>query len=100
MIKRAIILAGGKGPRLKPFTKILPKPLVPINEKTIIEHIIESFKVVNCNNFYLTVNYKGRILKAYFEELQPNYNVNFLDESEPLGTAGSLSFLREKKIAA
>lgn len=91
-----VIMAGGKGTRLEPFTKILPKPLVPINEKPIIEHIIEKFTSLGINDFYLTVNYKSRILKAYFEELQPAYKVNFIVEKEPLGTAGSLKFLEGK----
>ena len=88
-----VIMAGGKGTRLEPFTKVLPKPLVPINEKPIIEHIVEKFTAVGCLDFYLTVNYKGKILKAYFEELTPQYNVNFIDEPQPLGTAGSLRYL-------
>jgi len=89
-----VVMAGGKGTRMEPFTKVLPKPLVPIHDKTVIEHIIERFTDVGCNEFHLTVNYKGRILKAYFEELQPNYEVYFVDESEPLGTAGSLRLLQ------
>ena len=88
-----VIMAGGKGTRLEPFTKILPKPLVPVNEKPIIEHIIERFRAVGCNEFHLTVNYKGRILKAYFEESQPDYKIHFVTEKKPLGTAGSLHFL-------
>jgi dTDP-glucose pyrophosphorylase len=88
-----VIMAGGKGTRMEPFTKILPKPLVPINEKPIIEHIIERFTNVGCGDFHITVNYKSRILKAYFEEIQPDYIFNFVDELQPLGTAGSLSFL-------
>jgi len=91
-----VIMAGGKGTRLEPFTKVLPKPLVPIHEKPIIEHIIEKFTSLGVNDFYITVNYKSRILKAYFEELQPDYKVNFIDEQEPLGTAGSLKFLEGK----
>lgn len=91
-----VIMAGGKGTRLEPFTKVLPKPLVPIQEKPIIEHIIERFTDLGCSNFHLTVNYKGKILKAYFEELQSDYQVHFVDEQEPLGTAGSLRFLFEK----
>jgi dTDP-glucose pyrophosphorylase/CBS domain-containing protein len=91
-----VIMAGGKGTRLEPFTKILPKPLVPVHEKPIIEHIIDRFINLGCIDFYLMVNYKGRILKAYFEELQPKYRVNFIEELEPLGTAGSLSYLDGK----
>ena len=91
-----VIMAGGKGARLEPFTKVLPKPLLPIHDKPIIEHIIERFKDIGCSDFYLTVNYKGKILKAYFEELQPEYDVTFIDENEPLGTAGSLQYLNDK----
>jgi len=89
-----VIMAGGKGVRLEPFTKVLPKPLVPIHDKPIIEHIIERFTDIGCSEFHLTVNYKGKILKAYFEELQPEYDVAFVDEKEPLGTAGSLQYLK------
>jgi len=91
-----VIMAGGKGTRLEPFSKVLPKPLVPIHEKPIIEHIIEQFTAVGVNDFYLTVNYKSRILKAFFEELNPDYSVGFVEEQEPLGTAGSLQYLAGK----
>ena len=91
-----VIMAGGKGTRLEPFTKVLPKPLVPIHEKPIIEHIIKRFTDFGCTDFHLTVNYKGRILKAYFEELLPDYMVHFVEEQEPLGTAGSLHLLNGK----
>ena len=91
-----VIMAGGKGTRMEPFTKVLPKPLIPIHEKPIIEHIIERFTDMGCSDFHLTVNYKGKILKAYFEELNPDYSVSFVDENEPLGTAGSLQYLKGK----
>ena len=91
-----VIMAGGKGTRMEPFTKVLPKPLIPINEKPIIEHIIERFTDTSCSDFHLTVNYKGKILKAYFEELKPDYSVSFVDENKPLGTAGSLQYLKGK----
>lgn len=93
-----VIMAGGKGTRMEPFTKVLPKPLVPVHEKPIIEHIIEKFTDFGIKQFYMTVNYKSKILKSYFEELQPNYEISFVDESEPLGTAGSLKFLENKFI--
>ena len=88
-----VIMAGGKGTRLEPFTKILPKPLVPIKDKPIIEHIINRFKNMGCNSFFLTINYKSKIIKAYFEELEYNHKISFVDESQPLGTAGSLKYL-------
>ena len=88
-----VIMAGGKGARLEPFTKVLPKPLVPIHEKPVIEHIIQRFTTVGMSDFYLTVNYKSRIMKAFFEELDPQYSITFVTEEEPLGTAGSLRHL-------
>ena len=91
-----IIMAGGRGARLEPFTKLLPKPLLPINEKPVIEHIIERFTACGVNNFKITVNYKSRILKAYFEDLQPEYTFQFIEENQPLGTAGSLKLLTDK----
>lgn len=89
-----VIMAGGKGTRMEPFTSVLPKPLIPIHDKPIIEHIIERFIDIGCSDFYLTVNYKGKILKAYFEELIHDYSVSFVDEAEPLGTAGSLQYIK------
>jgi len=91
-----VIMAGGKGTRLEPFTKVLPKPLVPVREKPIIEHIIKCFTDIGCTDFHMTVNYKSKILKAYFEELLPDYQVHFVEEKEPLGTAGSLRFLDDQ----
>ena len=88
-----VIMAGGKGTRMEPFTKILPKPLIPVHGRPIIENIIERFTNLGCRDFYLTVNYKSKIMKAYFEELQPDYGANFVEEKEPLGTAGSLRLL-------
>ena len=66
------------------------------NNKPIIEHIIEKFTAAGVDEFVLTVNYKAQIMKAFFEELNPDYSVDFLEEKEPLGTAGSLKFLEGK----
>ena len=89
-----VIMSGGKGTRMAPFTTVLPKPLVPIRGKPIIEHIIEKFVNVGCIDFHLTVYYKSLVLKAYFEELRPDYNIHFVKEEKPLGTSGSLRFLK------
>ena len=91
-----VIMAGGKGTRLEPFTNVLPKPLVPINEKPVIEHIIEKFIKSKFNNFFITLNYKSKILKAYFQEKKPKFKLSFIDEPKPLGTAGGLSLLESK----
>ena len=91
--KTVVIMAGGKGTRLEPFTNVLPKPLVPINEKPVIEHIIEKFVEHNVTNFFITLNYKSRILRAFFQEMKPNYKLSFIEEPKPLGTAGGLGLL-------
>ncbi len=88
-----VIMAGGKGTRLDPFTRILPKPLIPIGDKTVIEVIIDSFCEYGINEFYISVNHKSKIIKSYFEELDPPYHVKYIYEEKPLGTAGSLQFL-------
>ena len=82
-----------KGSRLKPFTKILPKPLIPINEVPILEHITNQFTAYGISKFYISVNYKSKIIKAYFEDLNPSYEVSFIEEKKPLGTIGSLHYL-------
>jgi NDP-sugar pyrophosphorylase family protein len=89
-------MAGGKGSRLKPFTEVLPKPLIPLNDKTVVEHIINSFTDNGLKEFYISINFKGKILKAFFEELNSKLIIKFLEENKPLGTAGSLYKLRNK----
>ena len=91
-----VIMAGGKGTRLEPFTKILPKPLIPIGDKTIIEIIIEKFTDYKINNFYVSVNHKAKIIKSYFEELKREYTVSYIEENQPLGTIGALSLMKGK----
>lgn len=91
-----IIMAGGKGTRLEPFTKVLPKPLIPIDDKPVIEHIIDSFTNFGSKKFFISLNYKSKILKSFFEELNPSYSIKYLEENIPLGTAGSLHFLKSK----
>jgi dTDP-glucose pyrophosphorylase len=85
-----VIMAGGKGTRLDPFTKVLPKPLIPLGDKTVIERIIDSFLRFGVDSFYISVHAKSRIIKSYFEELQPAYSIEYIEESVPLGTAGGL----------
>lgn len=89
-----VVMAGGKGTRLDPFTKILPKPLIPLGDKTVIEIIIDSFVQCGVDKFFISVNYKSKIIKSYFEELDPAYAIEYIHEEKPLGTAGSLRYLR------
>lgn len=88
-----VIMAGGFGTRLAPFTTVLPKPLIPIGGRTVIEMIMDAFTAYGVSDFYLSVNYKAKIIKSYFEELAPPYSVSYIHEDKPLGTAGSLSNL-------
>lgn len=88
-----IIMAGGKGTRLDPFTKILPKPLIPIGDTPIVEMIMDSFANFGVNNFSIVVNYKGEMIKSYFDNSEINYNISYIWEKEFAGTAGSLRLL-------
>jgi len=90
-----VIMAGGKGTRLDPFTRILPKPLIPLNNKPIIEHIMDKFYENGFHHFYLVINYKKEIIKMYVNENQFPYKIDFIEEKEYLGTAGGLSLLKD-----
>lgn len=91
-----VINAGGKGTRLDPFTKILPKPLIPVGDLPILEHIMRRYEEYGCDVFSIIVNYKKQLIKSYFKEIDRNYNINWIDENEPLGTGGGLSLLKNK----
>lgn len=88
-----VIMAGGQGTRLAPFTSVLPKPLIPVGERTVIEIIIDQFLPYGLDRFHVSINYKSKILKSFFEELAPTYSLEYLEESEPRGTAGALRAL-------
>jgi dTDP-glucose pyrophosphorylase len=91
-----VIMAGGKGDRLKPFTDILPKPLIPAGERPIIEKIMQIFHDFGTRDFFVTLNYKAEMIKAYFAEHSLPYRINFVMEEKFLGTAGSMRLLKEK----
>lgn len=85
-----VIMAGGRGTRLEPFTKILPKPLIPIGDRSIIEVIIEKFLGYGISDFIISISHKSKIIKSFFEELQPEYRIEFIQEEIPLGTVGGV----------
>lgn len=91
-----VIMAGGKGTRLKPISNVIPKPLLPIGDKTMIEEIISRFRDVGCKKFYLSVNYKKEMIKYYLDNVPGYQDVNYFSEDKPLGTAGSLTLLKGK----
>lgn len=90
-----VIMAGGKGKRLKPLTEILPKPLVPINGKPMLEHIIENFNYFNFSNFHLVLNHQANLIKSYFSSQKKKFKINFFKEPGVLGTVGGIAFLKK-----
>jgi len=91
-----VVMAGGAGTRLSPYTNILPKPLMPIGERTILELIMDRFGAHGCGPFYLSVNYKAELIRAYLADVDVPWQVEYVHETRPLGTAGSLSLLRDR----
>lgn len=89
-----VIMAGGKGTRLKPITNVIPKPLVPIGDKTILEEIMDQFEAIGCQKFYMSVNYKSDMMRFYLDQLEHKYDIEFFEETKPLGTIGSVSLLK------
>ena len=89
-----VINAGGKGTRLDPYTRVLPKPLIPVGDLPIIEHIMKEYMSYSCDEFHIIVNYKKDLMKAYFADNDNHYNIKWYDEETPLGTGGGLSLLR------
>lgn len=93
---QVVIMAGGKGLRLDPFTKILPKPLIPIGNRPIIEHIMEKFYKYGFYKFTFTLNYKKEYLKLFLKDGNFPYEIDWIEEEDFLGTVGGLSLLSEK----
>ena len=91
-----VIMAGGKGTRLDPITRILPKPLIPLGETPMVEMVLNQFSKVGGRTFYLTLNYLGKMIENYFEGSgflaeNPEHKLHYLYEKKFLGTAGGLS---------
>jgi NDP-sugar pyrophosphorylase family protein len=92
---QAIILAGGKGSRLRPFTKVMPKPLIPIaDDLSILEVILKQLKFYGFNDIILAVNHMSELLKAFFQNGESlGLNISYSKEEKFLGTAGPLSII-------
>lgn len=96
----AVIIAGGKGERLLPLTKITPKPMLTIGEKPILEHNIDFLSKYGITNFHISVNYLKNIIKDYFKNgSNKNIQISYIEENEPLGTIGSLKLSNAYKNA-
>lgn len=89
-----VIMAGGKGTRLYPYTKILPKPLIPIGEVPIVERVMDGFYNFGISDFLMTVNYKKGMIKSYFAEARKDYHIEYVEEDKPLGTGGSIKLIK------
>ncbi len=91
-----VIMAGGMGTRLQPYTDILPKPLIPIGNMTIVERIMESFIKNGSSKFFMILNYKKEFIKTYFHDKKDRYDIDFVEERTYSGTAGGLALLKGK----
>lgn len=95
-MKKAVILAGGLGTRLKPFTDIIPKPLLPIGEKSVLELQIINLAKYGFEEIYIATNYKANYVEAFIGDGKKlGVNIKFSKEEKPLGTCGPLSLLKE-----
>ena len=97
---KAVILAGGKGTRLAPYTTILPKPLVPVSNLPILEIIIKQLIYYKFSEVTLMVGYLSELIKAYFMQrpkITDRIKISYIDEISPTGTAGSLGFFSRYK---
>jgi NDP-sugar pyrophosphorylase family protein len=96
MSKRAVILAGGKGTRLRPYTVVLPKPLMPIGEYPILEVIIRQLIAAGIDHITLAVNHQAEIIKAFFQNGERwGIRIDYSLEDEPLGTMGPLKLIND-----
>lgn len=86
-----VIMAGGRGSRLAPYTHVLPKPLIPLGERPIIDLIMERFSAFGCREFHVSLGYKADLIRAYLSDSA--HTISYYDEDEPLGTAGSLTMM-------
>ena len=91
---KAVILAGGKGTRLSPYTKVLPKPLMPIGDMPILEVILRQIKLSGIDDVVLTVGHLSELLRTFFQDgSRLGLNISYNFEDSPLGTAGPIAFV-------
>lgn len=99
MLKKVVILAGGKGTRLRPFSFVIPKPLLPIGEDPILLHLINRFKKSNITSFLISTGYQAELVRAYFGDgSRFGVKIKYFHEEKPLGTAGPLTLMRKEFI--
>ena len=91
---KVVILAGGLGTRLSEYTKVIPKPMVKINKKPIINYIIEHYSKFDLNEFYIATGYKGNIIKDYFKNKFKKKKIHIIDTGQNTMTGGRLKRLK------
>ena len=92
---KVIILAGGFGTRLSEYTDNIPKPMVPINNKPILCHIMQIYAKYGYTNFYVALGYKGEVIKKFFENFKSKWNINLIDTGVNTMTGGRIKRLKE-----
>ncbi len=96
-LNKVVIMAGGRGMRLRPLTKKIPKPMLKVGNKPILQSIVEKFKASGYENFIICVNYKSKVIKNYFGDGSKfGVNIEYIQEKKRMGTAGSLSLFKKK----
>lgn len=97
---KAVLLAGGRGVRLRPLTYTIPKPLLPIGERPILEEIIDRLKKFGFTDLVIAVGYRAELIETYFRDgSQFDVKIQYSRETEPLGTAGPLGVVRSQLCA-
>ncbi|MGC9516198.1 MAG: nucleotidyltransferase family protein [Methanomicrobiales archaeon] len=94
---KALILAGGKGTRLRPYTTTIPKPLMPIGDKAILEIVVHQLKEAGYEDIIMSIGHLGELIMAFFGDgSKYGVNISYTKEDQPLGTAGPLSLVRDE----
>lgn len=94
---KAIILAGGLGTRLRPLTFAIPKPLIPVGERPILDILVQNLKAHGVTDIYLAVGYRAELIQVYFQDgRQFGVNIQYSEEDKRLGTAGPLRLVRDR----
>jgi NDP-sugar pyrophosphorylase family protein len=94
---KCVLLAGGLGVRLRPLTYTIPKPLLPVGERPILEEIVTRLRAFGLRDIVIAVGYRAELIETYFRDgSQLGVHIEYAHESEPLGTAGPLALVREQ----
>lgn len=94
---QVLVMAGGKGLRMRPFTYVLPKPLMPVNKKPMILNIFDKFKKFKFNNFLVSMRADEQVLDSYLNQFEKKYRINYLREKKPLGSGGCLRQVKKQE---